>query len=343
MQGENLNVMKSFVKIFIVVAAVCAAVSCKNSGKSLLPNVAGKAGEVLVVLEKGYWDTGLGNDVRDVLARPCEYLPQREPLYSLVDISPGTFTDMFKYHRNILIFNIDPSVQKQGIVYRNDVWAHPQCVIQVNASNADSAAVVFSENGEIITSTLEQAERNRIIANNIQYEEKELCPEVEQVVGGKLHFPYGYELKKKTSNFLWFEDERQYTLQGIFVYKYPVDPKDTTVFNVKNIVAKRNEFLRENVPGMFDNTYMTTSEYITPGVRYLKYHGMEFVETRGLWEVFNDYMGGPFVSHSFYSQDGKEIIVLEAWVYAAKYDKRQYLRQTESILYSFSWDKVAEK
>ena len=69
--------MKSFVKIFIVVAAVCAAVSCKNSGKSLLPNVAGKAGEVLVVLEKGYWDTGLGNDVRDVLARPCEYLPQR--------------------------------------------------------------------------------------------------------------------------------------------------------------------------------------------------------------------------------------------------------------------------
>ncbi len=310
--------MKSFVKIFIVVAAVCAAVSCKNSGKSLLPNVAGKAGEVLVVLEKGYWDTGLGNDVRDVLARPCEYLPQREPLYSLVDISPGTFTDMFKYHRNILIFNIDPSVQKQGIVYRNDVWAHPQCVIQVNASNADSAAVVFSENGEIITSTLEQAERNRIIANNIQYEEKELCPEVEQVVGGKLHFPYGYELKKKTSNFLWFEDERQYTLQGIFVYKYPVDPKDTTVFNVKNIVAKRNEFLKENVP-------------------------MEFVETRGLWEVFNDYMGGPFVSHSFYSQDGKEIIVLEAWVYAAKYDKRQYLRQTESILYSFSWDKVAEK
>ena len=115
------------------------------------------------------------------------------------------------------------------------------------------------------------------------------------------------------------------------------------IFNVKNIVAKRNEFLRENVPGMFDNTYMTTSEYITPGVRYLKYHGMEFVETRGLWEVFNDYMGGPFVSHSFYSQDGKEIIVLEAWVYAAKYDKRQYLRQTESILYSFSWDKVAEK
>jgi hypothetical protein len=335
--------MKRFIKIFMIAAAVLSLSSCKNSGRALLPNVAGKAGEILVVLEKGYWDTNLGNGVRDVLARPFEYLPQREPTYSLVNISPGTFTDMFKYHRNILIFNIDPAVQKQGVVYRNDVWAHPQCVIQINASNADSAAVVFAKNGEIITSTFEQAERNRIIANDIQYEEKSLSPEVEQMVGGKLHFPFGYELKKKTSNFLWFEDERQYTLQGVFVYKYPVVPNDTTVFDVKNIVAKRNEFLKDNVPGMFDNTYMTTSEYITPGVKYIKYHGREFVETRGLWEVYNDYMGGPFVSHSFYSQDGKEIIVLEAWVYAAKYDKRQYLRQTESILYSFSWLKDAEK
>ena len=48
-------------------------------------------------------------------------------------------------------------------------------------------------------------------------------------------------------------------------------------------------------------------------------------------------MGGHFVSHSFYSRDGKEIIVLESWVYAAKYDKRQYLRQVESLLYSFEW------
>ena len=83
---------------------------------------------------------------------------------------------------------------------------------------------------------------------------------------------------------------------------------------------------------------MTTSVFVKPGIKFLKYHNLDFVETRGLWEVYNDYMGGPFVSHSFYSKDGKDIIVLEAWVYAPKYDKRQYLRQTESLLYSFEWD-----
>ena len=60
-------------------------------------------------------------------------------------------------------------------------------------------------------------------------------------------------------------------------------------------------------------------------------------EMRGLWEVHKDYMGGPFISHSFYSPDGKDIIVLEAFVYAPKYDKRNYLRQVESIIYSFEW------
>ena len=60
---------------------------------------------------------------------------------------------------------------------------------------------------------------------------------------------------------------------------------------------------------------------------------------RGYWEVYGDYMGGPFVSHSFYSRDGKSIITLDSFVYAPKYDKRHYLRQVEALLYSFEWVK----
>ena len=49
-------------------------------------------------------------------------------------------------------------------------------------------------------------------------------------------------------------------------------------------------------------------------------------------------MGGPFVSHSFFSKDGKDIIVLDAFVYSPRFDKRLYMRQVESLLYSFEWD-----
>ena len=75
----------------------------------------------------------------------------------------------------------------------------------------------------------------------------------------------------------------------------------------------------------------------------MKYKGLDFAEIRGFWEVYNDYMGGPFVSHVFYSRDGQEMIVLQGFVYAPKYDKRQYMRQVESIIYSFEWAKPEEE
>lgn len=111
------------------------------------------------------------------------------------------------------------------------------------------------------------------------------------------------------------------------------------MMDLDNILENSNEMLKKNVPGMFDNTYMTTSSIVRPSIEYKRFKGLDFAEIRGLWEVQNDFMGGPFVSHAFYSQDGKDVIVLQAFVYAPKYDKRHYLKQVESVIYSFEWAK----
>ena len=206
-------------KLAVIAAMIAAVVSCKSNGRSLLPNVSGKAGEVIVVIDREGWEGNLGNEVRGLLARDVEFLPQREPLYSLVNLAPGSFTDMFKYHRNILIFNIDTTVQKQGVVYRTDVWARPQCVIQLNASCADSAIVVLKDNGENVAGAIEQAERNRVIANTLLYEEGKLGDVVDEMIGGKVHFPMGYSLKKKADDFFWFAVVKQYTTLGVVVDK----------------------------------------------------------------------------------------------------------------------------
>ena len=201
----------------VAVVAMIAAVSCGSNGKALLPNVSGKAGEVIVVIDREGWEGNLGNEVRGLLARDCEFLPQREPLYSLVNLAPGSFNDMFKYHRNIVIFNVDTTVQKQGVIYRTNVWAKPQCVIQVNAATADSAIVVLRNDGENIAGAIEQAERNRVIANTLLYEEGRLAEVVDQMIGGKVHFPMGYNLKKvaEEENFLF-----SYNITSLT--KYPI-------------------------------------------------------------------------------------------------------------------------
>ncbi len=327
--------------IISVVAASCALLlsSCKESDKPLLPNVSGKAGEILVIMDKDDWDGNLGAEAREVLAADYPFLPQREPYFSLVHITPTGFADLFKIHRNILIFDISPDAKGQ-VLYQNDKWAYPQCLIQVSAPSADSAANVFSANAERIVSTIEQAERDRIITNSRRYEEPSIPPVVSKLAGGSPHFPSGYKVRKATDDFIWIADDKQYSIQGVFVYKYPASSIEN--FTEENIIRHRNEILKANVPGPRDNTYMITNEVATPDVRFIRFRGRQFAETRGLWDVYGDYMGGPFVSHSFYSKDGKDIIVLDGFVYAPKYDKRQYLRQVEAILYSFEWDKEAD-
>ena len=54
-------------KKIIALALICAVFAgCKRSAP-LLPNVSGKAGEVLCVIEKADWDGALGEAVRSVL------------------------------------------------------------------------------------------------------------------------------------------------------------------------------------------------------------------------------------------------------------------------------------
>lgn len=332
------------IQIFLAICAVAfSAVSCRNASEKLLPNVSGKAGEVLVVAEKAWWSGHVGTILRDSLTADCPYLPQKEPLYSLITVTPSNFNQMFQIHRNIIMLNINAGVSVPGVVYKKDKWSHPQIVITVNAADQDSATALLEENMHQIIATLEQTERDRVVANTRRYQEAKLVPVVREFTGGgEMVFPSGYQLKKRTEDFLWISYETTYVQQGIFISKYPSTHKKSELSS-KALVDQRNTLLKNNVPGMFEGTYMTTSRIITPSVKYAAYKGIKFAELRGFWDVEGDFMGGPFVSHTFYNRDGSELICIEAYVYAPKYDKRLYLRQIESLLYGFEWADSADK
>lgn len=326
-----------FTKLFLVAIALMAVVSCKNA-KALMPNISGKAGEVIVVIDRENWEGNLGNALREVLADDCPYLVPREPLFTLANVSVSGFGDLFKIHRNIIIFNINPQNQQEQVQYVNDAWAKPQCVIQIDAFDSESALNMFKENSARIISTLEQAERDRNIANAVRYENTGVSAAVKEAMGGTPHFPDGYRIRKNTGDFIWIAYDSASILQDILVYKYPSMGNETD-FSLENLIFNRNAILKDNVPSSAEGSYMTTDEsYLKPTVEYIKFRGRQFAQVRGWWDVHGGWMGGPFVMHAFYSPDTKEIIVLDAFVHAPGHDKRQLLRQVESIIYSFEWD-----
>ena len=221
MKAEHL-----IIRAVALFGAVMMTVSCgSRSDKPLLPNVSGKAGEVIAVMDRSDWDGNLGSATRELLAADYPFLPQREPLFSIVNVPTTGFADLFKIHRNIVIYNVSQDVRKSGVIYRHDVWAYPQCVIQISAPSSDSAATLLKENGERIVNAIEQAERDRIIVNAKRYEAPNIAPVVQEMTGGSPNFPMGYRIRKKTDNFIWISDDKQYTTQGVFVYKYHASDK----------------------------------------------------------------------------------------------------------------------
>ena len=143
--------MKKNLTLFLTVLALLVAgfatVSCGGKRQALLPNVSGKAGEILVVIEKTDWEGAVGNATRELLACDCPWFLMREPLYSLSNVTHGGFADIFKVHRNIVYFDIDPMVKTTRVKYLQNVWAAPQAVVNISAPDSQTAVELLERMG----------------------------------------------------------------------------------------------------------------------------------------------------------------------------------------------------
>ncbi len=325
--------------LFTIILVLLIFVGC-NQGKvkrNLLPGVSGNLSEVIIVMNKNLWNESPGSAFQNLLLEDTPGLPQSEPLFNLVNISRKAFSELFWIHRNIILTNISNTIEKPGIKVEYDKWAKPQMVITIVAPNRVSFMKLFDKNAQKILALLLKAEKDRLTDNYIAYSEKSVIKKLEKKAGVHLTIPKGYTFDLDTNNFIWISHETPEISQGIFVYYY--NYTDTNAFTANSLINKRNKILKMYVAGANDGTYMTTELQVFPNYRSYKLNGNYTAELRGLWKVEGDFMGGPFVSISQLDKKNNRIVTIEGYVYAPKYNKRNYIRQLEAILYSIEFSK----
>ena len=109
--------------LFIFLSAITIILSsCKNNDPSkLLPNVTGKSGEVILVIEPSHWSTNVGLEFRKKLSQAHPALPQNEPMFDLVHIPYNAFSNIFKTHRNIVIVKVDKDIHEPKMIIQKDI------------------------------------------------------------------------------------------------------------------------------------------------------------------------------------------------------------------------------
>jgi hypothetical protein len=297
----------------------------------IMPNITGGTGEVLVVMDQFNWNNSSGELLQDILKEEYPGLPQSEPFFDVIQVTLGAFDGVYKFHRSIILTTISSELEPR-IRYRENVYAKPQIMIQLEAPTSAALKDLISENEDQIKGFLVQYDRNRLM--NVYKESKD--PAIQKEIAAhhqiRLAIPRGYNLDFSKDNYTSVSIEAPDLSQVIQIYEYPADgPED---LSVAKIIEERNNFTKTYVKGPREGSYMTISNMYRPIAYDLRNNGMDVIEVRGLWELENGYMGGPFVSHSVYDASRNRIITVDGYIYHPNQKKRVLMRQVEAIIYS---------
>ncbi len=306
--------------------------SCKYNSETLKPRISGLSGEIILVIPQNKWESAMGDTLRKLFSYDQPALPQPEPIFDIIQIPPNKFSKIFSTHRNIVNIKIDSKYTEPGISMANDQWAVPQLVINVTAPNDSVCINMLIENSDLIIDKINDAERQRVLYSYKKYQETDISRKLKKKYHLRLYIPKGYTMDVDSADFVWLSSETPLSSQGIFIYFYPYN--DRNVFLPENLIRKRNEVLKKHVNGPVENTWMTTEDLITPVYTEFEKDSLYFAKLQGLWKLQNGFMGGPFVSISTVDEERNRVVTLEGFVYAPNDDKREFLRQVESILYS---------
>jgi hypothetical protein len=80
---------------------------------------------------------------------------------------------------------------------------------------------------------------------------------------------------------------------------------------------------------------MTTETLIPIETEQVNFGNKYAVETRGLWKLTNNTMGGPFLSYIFVDEELNRLYYIEGYVYSPGKDKRNSMKEIEAILTTF--------
>ena len=326
---KSLNVIKAAACAVIAAAMLAGCDAFHKLSHERGMTAQGAAYEVIVVANTPVWEGAPGDTLRAILRQPVPALNQTEPMFDVMRVTPDGFKNVITRHRNIIKLLVDESA-KTGSGVQYDVSAHPQTVMLIQAPTLRELADYISDNRDHIIYVLEKSERDRTVEYAARYYEKALHAAIGDMFGIDMKVPKGYVLRSRSEDFLWASYELPMTSQGFFIYSYPY--KGASSLQPQALLAARDKFAAR-IPGPSDGSYMITFTEAEPLSRAIRIGGRLWIEMRGLWDVANDFMGGPFVSYSTVDTRTNRVITLDCYVHSPQTTKRNYLRSLEHLVY----------
>ncbi len=323
--------------LLILLAALMLLSSCNESSKSSGVKTTVKKSqtlsapyELLLVANKDWLKTVNGEVFMDAVNQDIPGLPQKEPNFRITTINPSAFRGTFTVYANIINVDIDKKYKEAKFVLSRDVYVKPQIILSVQAPNDMALVELVEKNKDRFLDVFINAELERERAFLTSTHSGVAYDAVKKKFGYSIYVPKDIDkVNKESADFLWASANGRNNELNLCVYTYPYTSDST--FTLDYFTHKRDSVMKENVQGEKEGQYMVTERYAISEKHKNGKDGYVY-EVRGLWEMENDMMGGPFVSYSQVDTDKHLVVVVEGFVYAPKKDKRELIREMEASL-----------
>ncbi|SDS40992.1 protein of unknown function [Polaribacter sp. KT25b] len=320
--------MKKILSILLITFLLS---SCVGHDKVILKESIGKINKVMVVAKVSDWTGDVGKEVRNSFGELMVGLPQPEPILDVSQVAPNGFSSMMKASRNILIITESTN---EGFTVKNNIYAQPQTIVYVQAKDDEGIIKLLQKHKKQIRSIFLEADIK--FTQGIFEKDKQDNSNYKtlQNLGISLTIPKKFNTVDDTGEFLWLRNHLTSGIaktgsNNILVYSIPLGDESKVA---DNIVAVRDSIGEKYIPGTDAETqHMITEEAYTPFTFDATIDGKKAYETRGKWEVKNDFMAGPFLNYSVIDKKNNRLIVFEGFTYAPSVNKRAFLFELEAI------------
>ena len=293
----------------------------------------GLPSELLLVVDKEVWQSDVADTLRFITQGEVPGLMQQEDYFRVTRILSQYYTRKYTTMHSKLFVRLDPSLSKPILGLSYDVTARPQVEVTVSAPSLAELRGFLSRQTATIRQIIGDAQLDMRAERLRKHHSPLANKDLKDVLGYSICAPEEIRATKKGKHFLWAGSNQDEKDLNLVVYTCPWD--GTEVCTAEIFTNRRDSVMRANIPGSEPDQWMQTTRVNGRPVVFSQLRnigGAMVQEVRGLWEMRNGALGGPFVSLVRIDTAAARLVISEGFVYSPSTDKRDLLRMVEASL-----------
>ncbi|WP_291286548.1 DUF4837 family protein [Flavobacterium sp.] len=316
---------------FLLLLLPLLFISCFKNEKQDEP-VSGKTNTISVIIDDQLWYGEVGDSIRNKFASPVLGLTQEEPLFT-INQYPARLLEGFVTDSRSIIVVKKATADKFEVTHSRSL---PHNTFRIYGKSVDDIICSIELNSAQIIKIIRDTEIKKIQEDN----SKSLLNQA--VIKNKFHIdlqiPTGYEYMLHKKNFIWLKKDIISGNTSLLIYQIPIHSFEKSSNVIDNIIRMRDS-VGSYIKGREPNTRMITGEAYAPYFSTITLDGKKAFETKGTWELKNDFMAGPFINYAIVDEMYKRILVIEGFCYSPSNEERDLMLDLEAIIKSVKIDK----